>query len=194
MGTTHEKAAEVGDVICEWWMQLQFQARRGRIQDLSDVARLRRTGTISDALTDPTTMRLIKRISEVTGWPPHAEAWWTTPAAVAAVTLAHLPKAGPLPLATVLGQISLKEKMSRYSDLRFTRLIRAESDSERFNQLVRAALRVRMDDVAVEVGSLARDIFRLWSSPDAVRRDWIFQYYQMMPTVPNSAGENEEAR
>lgn len=177
------KAQLAGAATATWWRELRPDAERNHKGDRAALARLQRMGSVPEALTEPTVMVLIRKISEATGWRLIPEARWVTAAAAAAVTTAHLRKSGGRPMAEVLGQKAEREAPPRYSGLRFTRLIRADSDGERLTQLGRAARRLRADEAPVNIATLATDIFRLWSDfpddVDAVRRDWTFQYHQM---------------
>lgn len=188
------KSGPAGKAAAAWWLELQPDPDRNRPGDRAALARLRRTGSVPEALTDPAVMVLIRRVANATGWKLDAQSWWVSPAAVTAITLAHLRKTGSRPLAEVLGQRAKKDAPPRYSGLRFTRLIRAESDGERLTQLGRAARRLRADDAAVHIGWLAGDIFRFWSRPDDVRRDWTFQYHQMTAPIPGSETEKETSQ
>jgi CRISPR system Cascade subunit CasB len=182
------KEVLAGQAAATWWLKKRPAPDKGYKGDRAALARLRRVGTVSEALTEPAVMELISGIAEETGWRIHPESRWVAPAAVTATTLAFLRKNGARPMAEILGQGDPK----RYSGLRFTRLIRAESDGERLTQLGRAARRLRADDVGVQIGLLATDIFRLWRWPDDVRRDWTFQYHQMTAAAPSVQTEKQD--
>lgn len=186
----YDKAAEA---VGLWWRKLQPDPDRGYEGNRAVLARLRRAGSVAEALVDPATIALLRDIAEATGQPVGAKVWWVSPAAVLAGTLAHLRIHGRRPMAEVLGQQDGKDAPRRYSEMRFTRLIRAESDTERFTQLGRAARRLRADQAAVDVRRLARDVFRLWRHPDDVRKDWTFQYYQLGNAGAISTRETEKA-
>lgn len=189
---TEKKGNGTGKVAASWWLEMQPDPDNNRPGDRAALARLRRIGSIPEALTDPSVMALIARISEATGWSLHPQARWICPAALVALTLSQLRKSGARPLAEVLGQKHRDTDQPRYSPLRFGRLIRAESDTERLTQLGRAVRRIQADDAPVHVGWLASDIFRLWSHPDDVRRDWTFQYHQMAAPSAKNAAQKEE--
>lgn len=174
-----------GEAAAAWWQELRPDPDRDYRGDRAAIARLRRMGTVPEALVDPAIMLLIRKIAEATGWPLVPTAAWVSPAAIAGLTLAHLSSRGEKSMAEALGQ-EIAADRPRYSGLRFTRLIRAESDEERLTQLGRAARRLRADDAAVNIARLATDLFRLWRDPDAVRRDWTFAYHQMTGAAPNS--------
>lgn len=175
-----------GEAVAAWWRALQPDTDRRDTGDRAALARLRRMGTVPEALTDPAVMALIRKVAEATGWRLAPTSRWVPPAAITALTCAHLRQSGPRPMAEVLGQ-EVSADRALYSGLRFTRLIRAESDEERLTQLGRAARRLRADEAAVNIARLATDIFRLWSHPDDVRRDWTFQYHQMTDAAPKAA-------
>lgn len=190
---TDERAERLaGEAAFAWWRNLHPDEAKGHKGDRAALAQLRRAGTLAEALTDPAVMDLIRRVGEATGWRVTPTAWWIAPTVVTALTLAHLRKTGAKPMAEVLGHKTDKDSPARYSGLRFTRLIRAESDEERLTQLGRAARRLRADDLPVDVARLATDLFRLWSNPDWVRRDWTFQYHQMTDAAPKARAEQDE--
>lgn len=174
-----------GEAAAAWWRALRPDPERHDACNRAALAGLRRMGTVPEALTDPAVMVLIRKVAEATGWRLGPTARWVSPAAITALTLAHLRQSGPKPMAEVLGK-DVSADRARYSGLRFTRLIRAESDEERLTQLGRAARRLRADDAAIDIARLATDIFRLWSYPDDVHRDWTFQYHQMTDAAPKA--------
>lgn len=184
------KAQLAGGATVKWWRDLQPDPERNHKGDRAALARLRRIGSVPEALTDPAVMDLISKVADATEWRPSPDKTWITAAAVAAVTLAHLRKAGRQPMAEVLGHKAERDAPPRYSGLRFTRLIRADSDTERLTQLGRAARRLRADDAAVNIERLATDLYRLWSEDpghaDKMRRDWTFQYHQMTAAAPGA--------
>ena len=188
------KEQRAGEAAAAWWRALRPDPDRNHPGDRAALAGMRRIGSVPEALTDPAVMALIRKVAEATEWPLHPKAWWVSPAAIAAPTLAHLRHNGPRPMAEVLGQ-EVSDDRPRYSGLRFTRLIRAESDQERLTQLGRAARRLRADDSSekarADIEQLATDIFRFWSQPDDVRRDWTFQYYQMTAAAPKANADTE---
>lgn len=191
--TTDQRADRLaGQAAFDWWNSLHGDDAKGQKGDRAALAQLRRMGTLPEALTDPRVMDLIGRVGTATGWRVTPTAWWIAPTVVTAVTLSHLRKSGAKPMAEVLGRKPDKDAPARYSGLRFTRLIRAESDEERLIQLGRVARRLRADDVPVDVSRLATDLFRLWSNPDWVRRDWTFQYHQMTAAAPKATAEQDE--
>lgn len=181
-----------GEVAAAWWHDLQPDPERKKVGNRAALAQLRRNGSVPETLTQSVAIDLIQRISKATEWHLTPTAWWVSPTAVAAVTLSHLRHSGQRPMAEALGD-EVNTDRARYSGLRFTRLIRAESEEERLLQLGRAARRLRADDAAIDIARLATDIFRLWSFPDDVRRDWTFQYHHMAhasgPAAP--AHDNE---
>ncbi len=184
------KAQLAGGATAKWWRDLQPDPERNHKGDRAALARLRRMGSVPEALTDPAVMDLISKVADATEWRPSPDKTWITAAAVAAVTLAHLRKSGRQPMAEVLGHKAERDAPPRYSGLRFTRLIRADSDTERLTQLGRAARRLRADDAAVNIERLATDLYRLWSEDpghaDKMRRDWTFQYHQMTAAAPGA--------
>lgn len=174
-----------GEVTAAWWRDLHPDPDRAHNGDRAALARLRRMGSVPEALTDPAVIALIRNVAQATGWSLLPTAWWVSPATITAVTLAHIRHNGRVPIAEALGQ-ELSVDRPRYSGLRFTRLIRAVSDEDRLTQLGRAARRLSADDVPINVARFATDVFRLWSYPDDVYRDWTFQYHQMATSAPGS--------
>lgn len=186
--TDGEKSKDrlAGEAVAAWCQALRPDPERGQKGGRAALARLRRMGSVPEVLTDPATMDMIREVLRATGWRISPRARWITPAVIAAVTLAHLRKSENRQMAEVLGQKVERDAPPRYSGLRFTRLIRAESDGERLTQLGRAARRLRADDEAIHIERLATDLFRLWIRPDEVRRDWTFQYHQMSSAAPGA--------
>ena len=154
-----------GPQAAAWWRELQPREKPGerRSGDRGALARLRRCATVMQAASEPATLALCRRLG--TG-----EADLERAALIAAV-LAHVREEHFNP--TVARQIGVQQgNVAVMSDLRFRRLVQAETPDERligFRRLV--ALAGRKTNVA----DLAAGLWRWGDERERLR--WIYAYH-----------------
>jgi CRISPR system Cascade subunit CasB len=157
-------STSIGAKAAGWWQGLQpAYTPGGRPGDRGALARLRRCATLLEAASEPATIALCRRLE---GRERDLDR-----AALIAAVLAHVRKDNPS--MTVARQIGRQQDNSAaMSDLRFRRLLGAETDDERltaFRRLVAIAGRT------LNVSDLAAS---LWHWGDERRRlAWIYAYY-----------------
>jgi CRISPR system Cascade subunit CasB len=163
-----------GPQAAAWWRELQPKDEPGqrRSGDRGALARLRRCATVMDAASEPATLALCRRLGV-------GEAGLEGAALLAAV-LAHV-REERFDL-TVARQIGVQQDGTAVmSDLRFRRLLQAETPDERligFRRLVALAGR------KLNVADLAAGLWR-WDD-EKMRRHWIYAYHDA-PDFPASA-------
>ncbi len=162
---------QIADTIIEnWWKPLHAD-----YGDRGARARLKRCKSVFDALLEPETHKLIAAVREK-GYAREQTL------AVLALTLARVkPAEQParfLKFATVLGHtrdgsIPSGDARPRLSSMRFSALLRAGADEDRFAQALRRALAI-LGDVPFNVRGFVRDILFF---NDQTRQRWTFDYY-----------------
>ena len=154
-----------GPEAATWWRALQSSDKKGerRSGDRGALARLRRCATVMDAAIEPVTLALCRRLGL-------GEAGLDGAALLAAV-LAHV-RDERFDM-TVARQIGMqRDGTAVMSDLRFRRLLQADTPDERligFRRLVMLA------DRKLYVADLAAGLWR-WGD-EATQRHWIYAYH-----------------
>lgn len=173
---------KAGVAVARWWRGLQPAGeRRG---DPGTLARLRRAESPGAALMVPEVQALLRQIAQECGAELSSGAPWVEPAAVAAGVLAFARGAGRARFAEALGAGGPDRPL--YSGLRFTALMRARDWPERMLRLRRAVRRLEASGVHVDIARFAGDLFRWQYAPDAVGRQWIFEYHQAASVAPGA--------
>ena len=158
------------NAVVNWWKLLH--ADHG---DRGARARLKRCESVFDALLEPETHKLIAGVHE-NGYVSEKNL------AVLALTLARVKPAEKLArfpnFATVLGhtqedKIPTGDARPRLSSMRFSALLRAGADKDRFAQALRRALAI-LGDKPFNVRRFVRDILFF---NDQTRQQWTFEYY-----------------
>lgn len=158
------------NAVVNWWKLLH--ADHG---DRGARARLKRCESVFDALLEPETHKLIAGVHE-NGYVSEKNL------AVLALTLARVKPSEKLArfpnFATVLGhtqedKIPTGDARPRLSSMRFSALLRAGADKDRFAQALRRALAI-LGDKPFNVRRFVRDILFF---NDQTRQQWTFEYY-----------------
>ncbi|NKC30221.1 type I-E CRISPR-associated protein Cse2/CasB [Falsiroseomonas selenitidurans] len=163
------------DAAFAWWDELQ--PKDGGRGDRAARARLRRCGSIAEAMQEPATLQLFRRCG--------ADSPLDLPAlALCAATLAHVREdRSDRSVARAVGPDDPdKPETALLKPLRFRRLLEAvepEDALPAFRRLVALA------DGTVNVRDLSRALL-VWSHPargDRTRRDWVFAYWNANPAA-----------
>jgi CRISPR system Cascade subunit CasB len=163
-----------GPQAAAWWRGLQPQDGLGerRPGDRGALARLRRCASVMDAASEPATLALCRRLGA-------GEAGLERAALLAAV-LAHVREDDPrLPVARQIGVPS--DGAAPMSDLRFRRLLQAETPDE---QLIGFRRLVALAGRKLNVADLAAGLWR-WND-EATRRHWIYAYHDAPEFQPGA--------
>lgn len=157
-------STSVGPKAAGWWHDLQpSDTRGGGPGDRGALARLRRCATVMEAASEPATIGLCRRLGGNEGDLDRV--------ALIAAVLAHV--RADIPGPRVARQIGRQRDGSAVmSDLRFRRLLQAETEDERlaaFRRLVAIA------DRTLNVSDLAGSLWN-WSD-ERRRRAWIYAYH-----------------
>lgn len=154
-----------GPQAARWWRALQpkDEQGKGRSGDRGALARLRRSGTVMQAASEPATLALCRELGA-------GEANLDRAALLAAV-LAHVQEERfDLMVARQIGV--QKDNTATMSDLRFRRLLQADTLDERligFRRLVTLAGR------NLNIADLAAGLWH-WGN-EKERRRWIYAYH-----------------
>lgn len=149
-----------------WWRDLQPDPTRHAPGDRAASARLRRCGTVNEAMLDPATMQLFRRCG---GTGPRD----LPSIALAAAVLAHVRQDRPgTPIARQLGPtLPDKPETAIFKPLRFRRLMEAATPDER---LIAFRRMVALAGQSLNVADLA-DALLDWS--DWRQRAWVYDYW-----------------
>ncbi len=173
-------------VVEHWWKPLHSDHG-----DRGARARLKRCKSVFDAFLEPETHKLIAKV--------HGKGYASeTNLAVLALTLARVKPAeqsARFPnFATVLGRtqggnIPERDDRPRLSPMRFSALLKAGADKDRFAQALRRALAI-LGDTPFDVRRFVLDILFF---NDQSRRDWTFEYYhtRRADTAENTQPQEE---
>ena len=159
--------------VLRWWQSLQPDPNRTRPQDRAGdraaLARLRRCGTVAEAMQEEATLRLFQAVGAT--HPRDLEA-----VGLAAAVLAHVRADAPGVVARLVGPDSLdKPETAALKPLRFRRLMEADGPEDRlaaFRRLVAIA------GNTLPVRDLAAALLD-WS--DARRTRWVLEYWNAAP-------------
>jgi CRISPR system Cascade subunit CasB len=169
--------------VRDWWRELQPSPADGRRGDPGALARLRRAASPIEALQEPRTVALLRRL----GRPERL----ADRVALCAMVLAHVRDDEPgVAMARRLGPEDVDDPNSRgrLSALRFKRLLAAQTADEMLVQFRRV---VALADGRADVAELA-DALLDWS--DDRRRRWIFAYHDVAaPAAPLPSPETPTA-
>lgn len=145
-----------------WWNAMQPSAPDGG--DRAAAARLRRCATVTEAMQEPATLELFRRLGR--NRPEDLPA-----VALLAAVLAHVRQhVGGAPFARAVGP-QPPDEAAAISALRFRRLLQAQSHDELLTAFRRT---VALAGDKANVTDLARALLR-WD--EATRRRWIFDYW-----------------
>lgn len=164
----------------EWWRRLQpnfSNEERNPQGDRAALARLRRCGSVNDAMQEPATIGLFRAL----GW--HSPDLLPKVALTAAV-LASVRKPGRGRFARAIGPESPSQpETALVKPLRFRRLMEADTDDERLTAFRRT---VALADGTADPADLAGALLD-WS--ERRRMDWIFEYWNAAdrPVAPQTA-------
>lgn len=163
------------DGAYEWWFELTPDPKRSHAGNRGALARLRRCGSVAEAMQETATMALFRRCE--------ANHPLDLPAiALTAAVLAHVRRDQPgVSIARRIGPESPdKPESALMKPLRFRRLLEAGDDEELL--IVFRRLVALMGNEA-NVRELSRALFD-WTHPhrqDEIRRRWIFAYWNANP-------------
>ncbi len=167
------------DAAAAWWHALQPDPGTQRPGDRATLAKLRRCATVAEAMTEPATIALFRRIGATR---PNDLPCIATLAAVLAHVREDVPEGR---VARRLGpDYPDAPETARMSPLRFRRLLEAEPGDDQLTAFRRM--------VALAGGSLPlRDLARaLLDWNDERRRRWIYDYWNAgQPTTAPTAEE-----
>ena len=157
-----------------WWQSLQPDPNRTRSQDRAGdraaLARLRRCGTVADAMQEEATLRLFQAVGAT--HPRDLEA-----VGLAAAVLAHVRTDTPGAVARLVGPDSLdKPETAVLKPLRFRRLMEADGLEDR---LVAFRRLVGIAGNTLPVRDLADALLLTWS--EKRQREWILEYWNAAP-------------
>jgi CRISPR system Cascade subunit CasB len=155
----------VGSEAAAWWRELQPREVAGRHVpgDRGALARLRRCATVMQAATERETLRLCRRLG--------AGVDDLDRVALVSAVLAHVRQ--DVPRISVARQIGVQQDgIAVMSDLRFRRLLQAETPDEKLTGFRRL---VALAGCKLNVADLASG---LWNWDDErTRRRWIYAYH-----------------
>jgi CRISPR system Cascade subunit CasB len=175
-------AQRATDAAAAWWHGLQPDPDTGRPGDRATLAKLRRCATVAEAMAEPATITLFRRIGAT-----HAND--LPPIATLAVILAHLREdLAEGRVARRLGpDYPEAPETARMSALRLRRLLEAAPGDEQLTAFRRM--------VALAGGSLPlRDLVRsLLDWNDERRRRWIYDYWNAGQPVTAPTAEEPAA-
>lgn len=170
------------DAAAAWWYGLQPDPETQRQGDRATLAKLRRCATAAEAMAEPATISLFRRIGA-----SHAND--LPPIATLAVILAHVREA--LPEGRVARRLGPDypeaPETARMSALRFRRLLEAAPGDDQLTAFRRM--------VALAGGSLPlRDLARsLLDWNDERRRRWIYDYWNAGQPITAPTAEEPAA-
>jgi CRISPR system Cascade subunit CasB len=150
-----------------WWRELQPDPNRNHTGDRAALARLRRCGTVGEAMQDPATISLFQRCG---GTGP----WHLPDAGLAAAVLAHVredDRNNPQIARRIGPDNTDKPETALLKPLRFRRLMEAELPDERLAAFRRLAA---ITGGTLNVGNLAGALLN-WT--EKRQRDWIYEYW-----------------
>ena len=151
-------------ILLKWWHELNNHS--------GDRAELRRCGSLSEVMFNPSYHRL--RISLMEVVPPHAESLALLVGLAVLVKDIH----GGLSIAS---QMSVGGEEAVVSDLRFRRLLKIKTREDLFLPMRRI---IALLGGAVNMQSLARSMYQ-WN--DFIRKEWAFDYYTPKKQNPNQS-------
>lgn len=153
------KNDRAGQTVLRWWSQLQPMGKSER-GDRPALARLRRCGTVFDAIAEPATLDLAHQLG--------LGALQLDRVAIAAAVLAHVRKHVPgIPIA---GQLA--PPLGRMSWMRLRRLLQTDAADAQIMAFRRA---VALADGNLNVTDLGAGLLD-WS--DSRRRQWIYDFHK----------------
>lgn len=172
----------IGSDALAWWRGLQPPDERSptRSGDRGALARLRRCASVIDAASERATFALCRKLEAT-------ERDLNRVALLAAVLAQVREHSGGLRVARQIGA-QIKDTPAVMSDLRFRRLLQADTDDEKltgFRRLVALAGRT------LNVVDLANGVMN-WGDEDT-RRSWIYAYHDAPDFQPNKADETLSA-
>jgi CRISPR system Cascade subunit CasB len=168
-----------GELALEWW-------RRWLSPDRGDPgvrARLRRSRSVTEALTIPAAVGLARRLGAVRegAHPQRLEQTLRL-----AQVLAHVRAHRPVSAMRALGYQSFPgdkpSETPKLSEARFRRLLKAEEGEEQVTMFIRL---VHLLGGETDIAALARD-FLFWHR-ESTRQRWAFEYYAAGVAAPASA-------
>lgn len=185
------KSSGRGEVALRWWVGLTDEERG----DSAALARLRRSGSTTEAAREPAALRLVRKL----GISPGDASW-------SAVETA-------LDLARVLANVRSRDdrhpmraagysrfpsdspppEPPRLSEARFRRLLQVGRGEEKVTAFTRL---IALLDSKVNIGRLATDYLD-WNHPvrgDRTRERWAFEYYAAGSAAPTPTRDEEEDR
>lgn len=171
----------IGSGARAWWHGLQPPPIGQGVGDRGAIARLRRSSTILDALSEQATHRLLRMVK--------ADDYDTRPVVTAAMVLASVRKDDPD--ITVARRLGLGGEKRIISPLRFKRLVAATDPDDALSQFRRL---VRMLDNRVNVFDLADSVYD-WT--DAVRGAqrryrWMLDFHGALEAAEAGDADAEE--
>lgn len=172
----HERNSPIVTAVVDWWQSLHSDHG-----DRGARARLKRCGSVLDALLEPETHSLIARVHEK-------------------ATAGHALEQKLALLALILARVKLSEKTAhsfagtlgltreddvpkgdarpRLSPMRFSTLLRVGEDADEFARALRRALAIQ-GDTPFNVRRFIGDVLFF---NDQVRQRWTFEYYHTRRT------------
>lgn len=166
---------DIGKICFGWWTGLTA-VNKGHMR--ADLARLKRVGTVAEALAVSASHDLNKRL-HVAGYGLQSR---PDRLALIALTLAQVKDNAAQPAARKMGQGDPKA----LSGIRFNALIRATDPADLVAPLRRA---LRSVGQGANVARLATDLY-WWN--DAIRARWCFDYYGAHDAAPQTVTPSEE--
>lgn len=168
------------DAAAAWWHDLQPDLARNRPGDRAALARLRRCGTVAEAMQDQATIVLFRRAGGTSPWD-------LPDAGLAAAVMVHVRDDEPAEphIARRIGPASTEQpETALLKPLRFRRLMEAHTPDERlaaFRRLIAlAGGRLNVVDLA---GALLR-----WN--EERQRRWVYDYWNAgQPTAIGPVAE-----
>lgn len=149
----------------QWWRELQGGDAGPRGKDRAALARLRRCGSVAEAMREPATFDLFRRCG--------GKSEFDLPkAALVAAVLSHVREEAPAWVARAVGPDSPdKPETAKLKPLRFRRLMEAEGEEELYTVFRRL---VALMGGAANVEDLARALL-YWS--EKTRVTWTYRYW-----------------
>lgn len=167
---TSEQTTSGGRIAYEWWRAFHPPDGRQSGSHRAAMARLRRAATPLDAMLEPETLRLMRRL-------PHSR---KDRVAILAGVLAWVRETDETRVARAIGRSALDDDQSALvSESRFRRLLQSQPD-ELLNSMRRL---VRQMKGRANVADLAYAIL-YWGDP--VKKKWIFDYYRVASAAPSA--------